>query len=336
MDHLSTHNRAVLAGLLVLTAVLYSPVLSAPFVYEDANWRDATPEWSAPPSRALTTATYALTGDHAPLAHAVNLSLHLVNGALVAAIGAALASPLVGVAAAGVFLLHPLSSEAVAYATGRSDLLLTLGALLALWGVLRSRWAVLGCGIGVALWGKEIGIVVLPLLAVSAWLLRPTLRPAVMLAGCVAGAALLVTGVPSLERLTADPSLPWLDWWAWQNTAVWGLFSKVVWPVGFSIDHDWLTVGAFGRAMAAAALGVALVSVVMCWRYAQPVAWGVAWALLAVAPRYLQRSAEVVAERQVYLALVPVSLGLGYLLARLCVERMTDVSDFQVSPHARA
>ena len=163
-----------LAGLLVLTAALYAPTRTHRFVYEDHNWLRAVTEMPAVslmPSRALSYATHHLTwrlvGFDPGLYHLGNVALHLMNGLLVYAVAVALIPGSAAVWGAGVFLLHPLNSEAVNYVSARTDLLMTGGVLLAVWLSLGRLTYWRGVGIAGALvlaaLSKEIGLIGVPL-----------------------------------------------------------------------------------------------------------------------------------------------------------------------------
>jgi len=144
----------VLAGLLVATAIAYAPALHGDFHWDDwtsiqDNMRlRASNALDLPtlveligPSRRVTEITYAL--DYRAVAlntfryHAVSLAFHLVASALaflfVRGLLRRAAHPrpaALALVAAGGFALHPIQSEAVAYAAQRSEVLASLFFLL--------------------------------------------------------------------------------------------------------------------------------------------------------------------------------------------------------------
>jgi Flp pilus assembly protein TadD len=146
----------VVCGLVLLA---YSSSLGGGFVYDDRWFIQENPlirdlanlpglftmsYWEASSFpvglyyRPLVLVSYALNhsfGGHAPLGyHLVNVGLHLANTALVFALARALSGRVqLAAAVALLFGLHPINTEAVAWISGRGDLLATLfflGALL--------------------------------------------------------------------------------------------------------------------------------------------------------------------------------------------------------------
>lgn len=324
------HYRALI-GLLALTAWLYHPLWAAPFVFEDAKALQAAVVWELP-GRGLTQWAWSLTPSP-DVAHAVNVALHLVNGALVCAVASQLVTPLVAVSAAGVFLLHPLNSEAVAYVTGRGDLLVTLFTLLAVWAALGwvdrgGRWRA-GLGllalVGAAL-SKEIGLIALPLvvLTLAAW--RPSLRPTAGLVAVLCGLGGLAIGAAGHRLaswtvlLNGTPALEWSGFAALQLTAIWHLLALAVWPVGFSIDHDIVGLGPLWTIAAGLLTVLSVALVIRAWRRAPVVAWGLCWIAMCVAPRFVFADVEVITEYKLATAMVGVSALLGSALAALVPE----------------
>lgn len=150
----------ILAVLVLVPLLLYIPSLGNGFV----NWDDAAlitdnpwirgftwpnirhaftsydPELYVP----LTLVSYQLTwliGGVTPLFyHAGNLLLHIANGILVFGIALQLTKRRdVAAATALLFAVHPLHTEAVAWASARKDVLSTLFLFMALWSFLRFR-----------------------------------------------------------------------------------------------------------------------------------------------------------------------------------------------------
>jgi Flp pilus assembly protein TadD len=147
---------AGLAALLAVAALAYSPSVSGPFVLDDwgsiqANMRLRQPDTlrvPSPaemlgPSRPVTEVTFAIdyraAGMDPTRFHAVGLALHLAAVLLAFAFLAPLLRRAghprprgVALAVAGIFALHPIQAEAVAYAAQRSEVLASLLYLLAL------------------------------------------------------------------------------------------------------------------------------------------------------------------------------------------------------------
>lgn len=311
---------ALIAAVL-LTAAVYAPLRSAPFVYEDGHAFQGVVTWAVP-SRALAVTSMRLTPDPGP-AHLVNVGLHLTNGLLVWAVASTLAGGVPAVIAAALFLLHPLNAEAVAYVNGRTDLLLTLGALLATWAALRGRWVIVAGGLLIAALSKEIGLVAVPLIALTVAVWRPNARSTVFaLCGLlIAGGAVLgmaaesVIGWLTMTAANGGTGATWTDYLLWQSTALVGLVSRIAVPHGFTIDHDWIAVS---RAQQLASWALVLVTVyvgVAVWRTRPMLAWALGWLLLSVLPRFVFRQSDLLHEQHLYLGMAGVSIGLGVLAA---------------------
>jgi hypothetical protein len=285
--------------ILVLTTLAYLPILWHPFAYEDFNFLHASPSQSlrldwVMPSRNLTAATWS--ADPRTM-HAGNLGLHLLNGSLVYALASSLeiGSPWL---AAGIFLLHPLNSEAVAYAAGRGELLVTLGILIAticaslptsaltLFGILLGSW--------IAMSAKEIGVVAVGLVSLVWWYqgrIHKWAWLALLPLGVVAG-----RGIPYILRYNADATLGFPDvtfptWWGWQASAVWRYVSLTIFPVGLSVMHDVEhSPGWMGALAVSLLVGVAVGVGVLAWRRRIPeIVFCLAWILIVLAPRFAVR-----------------------------------------------
>lgn len=340
MAHRARNKGGILVALLILTAALYAPSLGFPFVYEDVNWLPAVTE--APkayplPGRALTLLshhlTWRLTGNDPVLFHAGNVAFHFVNGVLVYGIATQLMIPSAALVAAGVFLLHPLNSAAVNYVTGRSDLLMTLGVLLALWcGLAGGRvwhWVGITAGLLIAALSKETGVVGLPLLALTLLCWRAgTIQARGALIACWIGLG-IVAGASwgaAMNWLTmpahiGGASVSWPEFVLLQLGAVWHLLALVapspLWASGFSIDHDALMVTEAWRLHAVAATAVSLTLAVLCWRTIPLLAWAIGWTAISLAPRFAVPTSEFVTEPQMYLPMVGLSVLGGVMLHAL-------------------
>lgn len=328
-----------LLALLVVTALVYSPLRSAGAVYEDRNpWIDVEPRlapdlrggwegwamerpiFSARP-RMLSNVTMRLQGWHADAIetyHGVNVAVHLVNGILLwALLVPAGVVPTFWMTA--LWLLHPIQSQAVNYVSARPDLLMTTMVLLMLWASQRTTWSRIvltgSCAL-LAMLAKESGVVVLALLPLwLVWQRRWEWRWGVAVTGlaCVMGwmAFRLAYPLSAIRAYTAPA--PHGPFWsaAVQAAALWRLLALVVWPVGFTIDHDFDLVGP-GLALLAAGALVAVI--VMAWRARArwpAAAFGVAWVLLALAPRFVVPLPDYVGERHCYLAFLGLALAAG-------------------------
>lgn len=181
--------------LLLLTAALYGAVLSNGFVWDDftlfiesPNLRVGDIAWNVLSRPVLDGTTYfrplvllsfALEfrtwGVNAAAAHAVNLSFHLLNTALVFAFCRGLFFRLDfsalnrrALAAASLYAVHPALTEPTVWVSGRFDLMVTSFVLLAVLAdlYLRSQgWRLLALSLGFALaLGCKENAVALPLI----------------------------------------------------------------------------------------------------------------------------------------------------------------------------
>lgn len=182
----------------VVTAVTFSPTRNYGFVnWDDDVYVTDNPLVQAPSVAAipriftqfisgnyhpLTIASYvldgALFGSGAGPFHLVNLGLHLLNTVLVLRLLTALGTPFAGAAIGALFwAVYPLRVEAVAWISGRKDLLatlFTLGSILVYLGFRKSgrRWAALGSMLLflLALLAKATAVAVPGLLLAIDWL----------------------------------------------------------------------------------------------------------------------------------------------------------------------
>lgn len=209
--------------------------------------------------------------------------------------------------AAAVFLLHPIQTEAVAYLTGRWELVSTTLILVALVG----PWHVATVAAVLAMTTKTSAIIVLPLIL----LVRQRGDDPVLIVPMLG--ALIVSGMAVYsDRFGNVPYLMQshygaVEYAARQAVAFWRMLALVVVPWGQTIDHDWGSVPALCVALAIPAL---LGSVVEIWRrrVSQPLLWlSACWILIAVAPRFFVRTPELMAEHHFYVPMVGVALLVG-------------------------
>jgi cytochrome c-type biogenesis protein CcmH/NrfG len=234
-------------------------------------------------------------------------------------------------AAAALFAVHPIQSEAVAYVSGRSEVLCAVWFLAALLLardaiVLRSRGRALGaivCG-ALSIASKETGLV-LPLVVLGYdWLLRPGedaarrqrfwrfFLPAFVLLAGLAVYRLLAMGGSS--RAANTPLLNLLT----QAVVIWRYVGLIAWPWGQSIMHGvhratsvldpagWIAVAGLAGASAGA----------MLVRRSHPaVTLGILWFLAVLAPSStVVALREGMAEHRVYLASVGIFMSVASVL----------------------
>ncbi len=169
----------ILGAIIAVTVLAYSPMRSASFVYEDSNavWNHAgvlghqpidvgRARWMTALSHRIV---FTLLGPSPRATHAVNLALHLMNGIWVYLLASLWLTSPGALLVSGLFLLHPIQTEAVAYAASRSELLSTFFALAALWVGVHDRrlWrsAMMWLLVLAAVCAKESSVVIVPIIA---------------------------------------------------------------------------------------------------------------------------------------------------------------------------
>lgn len=335
-------HKLILGIALVLTVCAYWPVRDAGFVYEDDVYltpvqSPITTETIFAP-RGLSFLSYrlnAIRGEKDPLGyHGVNVLLHLITGVLVALLGMRISGHAVAGAIAGAaFLVHPLNSEAVAYVTGRPDILAALGVVSGLlvasgegsvWR--RLVWASICIALGA--WAKETALVGFPLVWLYLWIVRKelALRHVVTFTG-----VMLVLAAPILVmRIITNPYVgeserSLIGYAAVQSAAIWRYLGLVIWPVGFSVDHDFELVTKTLGWVALGGLALVLSGVWAVRRRWPLVSFAACWIVVAVGPRFVIQIPEYLNEHQFYLPMVGVCLLIGLGVTR-CVRPYFDWS----------
>ena len=333
-----------------LAVAAYAAGLGGPFQFDDydAIVRYAPVQslhaffaahaWGLRPLLKLTYAACASLGSGPPVFHLFNLGVHLVNTELVfrlvrfagrvAAAGTASvsraadpgASERPALAAATLFALHPLQTEAVTYVSGRSSSLMAFFALLALFfhanGVRTGRawlWAAAAPAAFVAavLVKETAGILPLGLLA---WdLLIERSRPRPLLARLALGGS-IAAGLGVLAVLDAHyfslllgvvGARPLVEAARYQLGGIAYLASRAVLVAPLSIDPGLglRPPSAAALLAGAAVMALALATAVGQRRRRPLVAFGAAWFLVhAFVPYVLFPRDDVVNERHFYLA----------------------------------
>lgn len=293
--------------------------------------------------RPLPLASYALDwwlGEGAPVVfHASNLILHALASVLAfLTLRRWLGAHWPAVAAAVLFTLHPTKTEAVAWISGRTELLLAIGVLLACHGMavrLRGNWragvAIEALGTAVAYLSKE-GAVMLPAFAlIEAWvaLNRPALNKSVALrlAWAAVPQAAFAVGYLVLRAVWL-PIAP-IPFWAGAADRflmlgeTLGRFARLlVLPYPLSVQQGLVRVsqGRFVASWPLVAAGLLVVGLLAwcAWRYrrSQPaIALGCAVLAAGLAPvsnLIPTRMLTLLAERFLYLPLLGVALVVGF------------------------
>lgn len=326
-----------LVGLLAMACFAYAPVRTAGFVYEDHTWMDATPRaetgivlgYLGVPNLAMQSwQIESRWSAFSPASfHATNVAIHLLVAGLVYALVRKWCSPLGALAGAGLFLLHPIQTEAVAYVASRAELVSVGLILLAIftchwklrpWGIVASVFLMV-----LAMSAKTSAVCGLPVVVFCWWCWFDELKArayrqwfvlaAIPVTLMVIGRALTLLSEPTL---TSNPHGV-LGYAAIQSVVVWRYGWMLLWPSGLSVEHDWTGVS---PALAWPTLALTLGGVWWLWRSRDSLAkegLGALWIALALAPRFLVRLPDWLAEHHLYLAMVGVSLLVGAVVDRV-------------------
>jgi tetratricopeptide (TPR) repeat protein len=274
-------------GLCLLCVLAYSNSFSGGFVVdnhyiiqEDPRIRAVTSEniglifdhgyWFLPPEKGLyrpfTTLTYlfnyAVLGnaDQPAGYHAVNLLIHLLNVIFVYALGLRLLRNLwQAFFVAGLWGVHPVSTEAVTNIVGRADLLAALAVLCGFWIYLKSgeangsrQWGWFGglmLATIVGVFSKESAVVivgVIVLYEIALWKERRNVRG--MLLGCAATALPILLMWIQRMRVFAKsdaPAFPYVEnpligsgFWVAKLTAV-KVLARYIWLLVWPAKLSW-------------------------------------------------------------------------------------------------
>jgi len=289
--------------------------------------------------------------------HLVNVALHLLAALLVwrlalavLALAGAARPRWQALAVTGLWVLHPLQSQAVSYVTQRSEVLASLlmvAALLAFLSAERAglgRRAALPLGLGLLAFAAALGAkamaVTLPalwaLLAWSApgpgtWTARPGWR-ARALALALPAALALGHGAATVRGLDAAGNagfaLAGLDAWSYlltQLRVVVTYLRLLLWPAGQSVDwaiepsRSLAEPAVLASGLLLVALGAGAVALVALgrrregedWAAARVAGLGVLWFLLVLAPTSsVVPLADLLVEHRAYLASFGIALAL--------------------------
>jgi tetratricopeptide (TPR) repeat protein len=361
--------RRFLAALLLVALVIlaWSNGLHGEFTYDDKvevignrtvrflqEWRSVI---AYNLSRPLLILSYAANWEYAgpePFSwHLVDVAIQVINGCLALWLGEAIARQLgfekplrFGLISAGIWVLHPLSTEAVSYVTGRSEQLVATFYLLAcqrwlVWLEKQDRWAWAQAWLVflLAAFTKEVAatIPVAFLLLELQVARRGHLRqirwlaylPAVLMLAALAGLRFWLYGAVTTAL---EPQRPW-DVHIWtQFEVTWRYVGLWLVPVGQSIFHDYPETVLTWRSGAAAAGLVALTGLAWHRRQRGPLlalAWF--WFLLVLLPAAAIPLKETMAEHRVYLSVLGLAWVVAAALQRLSPPRSSLVAAALVS-----
>ena len=340
---------------MVAGVLTYANALGHPFLFDDSaaivdnpTIRALWPSLRGGPAqmptagRPLVNLTFALNylaGGLAPWGyHAVNLAVHIGCALLLfALLRRVLALPRLativsgqetGLAAATalLFLVHPLTSEVVNYATERTEGLMALALLATLYAGVRavsarrSAWWHLGsvtaCAAGMACKESMVTAPVLMLLLdatfISDGLFVAVRRRRLYYAGLFATwlllAVLIIEGPRSNSAGFSSGVSPW-NYLLNQGPLIVHYLRLVAWPTSLVLDYGEPAPQALAAVWPAAGVVlILLVATVAAWRRAPFLAFLGTWFFLTLAPTssFVPIATEVGAERRMYLPLVAV------------------------------
>ena len=317
-------TRLTLIALIVATLVAYAPVRYAGLVYEDGVYmsfaqRPLTFEDLAQP-RGLTALSFRVQGVLGAVGpqpyHAVNVACHLLVGLIFFGLARTLLPVPYALVAVGLYFLHPINTEAVAYIAGRAELIAAMGTVAAVWALAGpATWMAAGLAFlatVIAIGGKETGLMALGLIGLYAVVIRrvPVLRTWRGAGWALGGlATFVVLALPilqtrilgAIEYLLMTERTP-VRYALTQAYAVVVLLGNALWPSGLTVDHDYefLT-----RGWALVCLGLLAAGLVAAWwirRRAPVVTFGIGWVAIALLPRFVVPQSEHLNEPQIVTA----------------------------------
>lgn len=351
--------RWLFGALCLACAAAYLPAVSGPFLFDDRSlhlFLQSPPTWANlldRLARLVTTASLlaesAAAGLNAKSFHLTNIAIHLLNGLLVWRILEELLARtgqrmpgdrMAALAGAGLYLLHPLQTEAVAYISSRSEVLCALFAYLALWVFLRggpeapmswSRALAATALVGLSALSKEPGIamagvfVAFDLLSGEKPGLRPLLRRwrlyAPMLAAAVAVGTKLYLTLSREGSAGATAKHQPLDYLLTQFEVIWHYFRLAVLPLGQNLDHAYPVVRAPGSVFTWAAMAALAALAILLWRLRRryPLAFfGFLFLLILLAPTSsIVPIDDAMAERRLYLGFPGIAMIAAEFLRRV-------------------
>ncbi len=346
----------IVALLLAAAFLAYLPALNGPFLFDDLSLEallQSPPPWEVLAARIARSvsnlsllAEAGLAGLNPKSFHFTNIALHLLNGLLVWRILETLlarrgplsqSGRLSAAAGAGIFLLHPLQTEAVAYISSRSEVLSAFFAYSAFLLFLRSAETTLPRSLAITVLlalgalSKEPAVALAGVFLLFDLLLQdpPSLRPLlrrwklyVPLLAAASAAGIKLYLILSREGTAgATGKNKPLDYLLTQFEVIWQYFRLLLWPAGQNLDHAWPVAKAPGDAgvwLGAAALAC-LLAVLWRFRKRYPVAlFGMLFLLVLLAPTSsIVPIDDAMAERRLYLGSPGVAMIAAEFLRRL-------------------
>ncbi len=330
MLRLSQLNRPRVFFILVLiTTVIYyfQHIRTAEFVFEDSQWTSFS-GWNIKsllnniPNNSLALYSFYIFPKTPQVQHGVNLLIHIINSLILALLINEWNE--LGWIVGSLFLVNPLSIQAIAYVSGRSELLGLTELLILLWFASVDLFSTLTRWIGLILcatamlFTKATLIAFTPILLIwiymsdyytywyEQWLKRLDLE----LFAIVSISVLCLT--PNIIA-HIHSNIPFFHWFSSQTTASWMLMYSALTGRNLSIDHAWWSVNFSIQLFSVAAL--ILVACFMIAYFYSPMIFGLGWWLIAILPRLLVPSKlGWIREHHAYIPLVGLCISLSSLI----------------------
>ncbi len=355
----------VLIFCLLVSAAVYGNTLHNEFVFDDFslvvdNELLRSPahlpkifgltEWKIP-YRPLRTASYvldyALTGEDPLAYHISNMVYHGLVGFFVFLIARLLwASPRRAVFAALLFLVHPIQTDAVAYISGRRDILFTLFYLMGFWIAVRSRSQrrsgdalLLGVCYLAALASKEMAVTLPVLLlaydayAARGWRAWRTTVHTYWVQYAVLAVPMVLGLIHWLFIESPSHRLAWYgDSWPLHVLTVARVLvydlRLLLWPVGLNADYSYNAFPASISWWEPQGIAALVLLAALCWAWRRCwiahswCAWYGLWMVVTILPVcHIIPHHELLAEHYLYLPSVGWCLALAHGLAALARHR---------------
>lgn len=340
-------KRQLLCGFVLIAAIVaryYVHITTAGWVYEDVTF------WHMPlfglftryPSNHLAALTFALSPEDSRWAHAVNVAFHCANVLLLVALVTRWGG--FGWTTGWLFAFLPLTSEAVAYAAGRSELMGATAILGALWfatasrGAPRERWLGLAFCLFACATTKPTAIaIILPLIG-WAWMTilpvryDPKLRRGKTALLCCVPLIIACIWVVLHRSQNVPASVPHLRWFAVQAAGTWWLLFSVFDVTGhffpLAINHPWWLFPTSLQVLAAVTLVLVVVAIVV-WsgKWMPLITFGIGFWLIAWMPRlFVRETLGWLHEKHAYVPALGICIALAELL--MMAMRPADVLDY--------
>jgi Flp pilus assembly protein TadD len=354
-----TWRAAVIA---LVVAATYANSVSGPFLFDDENSivgnasiRQINASLSPPrdtpvAGRPLVNLTFALNYRAGGLDvrgyHVVNIAIHIAAALVLFGIvrrtlllpslahGFGPASANLAMAAALIWAVHPVQSEAVNYLSERTESLMGLCYLLTLYLSVRGLRvaAIVACAAGMACKESMVTAPVAVVLYDRVFVfdsLRDAFRARGSLyAGLAASWLVLVALMLQTPRTSIGFDAGTSVWVYLLNQAelVARYLWLTIWPRSLVLDYGLPRPLALGDVVVPAAIVVSLIAAtVVALRYAPMPGFLGAWFFLTLAPTssFVPIATEVGAERRMYLAVAAVAVGAAIGLYRMLNQRFT-------------